>query len=211
MKYGKGTECYDLFVIALSTGMRIGELLGLEWRDIDYKNNFIQVTRTLKRRNNGEFYKSTPKTKCSKRDIPLLPETVKLLKAHKTEQARQKLRLGDKWESIRDFENLVFPSVTGRPQLNINVQYQIDKITDLMNKQEELQAKKEKRDCIPIKHIHPHAFRHSFATRELENAIPPKVVQVMLGHSNIKMTLDLYSHVLPRTKQSEILKIANLF
>ena len=57
-------------------------------------------------------------------------------------------------------ENLIFTSVTGIPQLNINVQYKIDKITNLMNKQKELQAKKEKRDCIPIKHIHPHALSY---------------------------------------------------
>jgi len=84
-------------------------------------------------------------------------------------------------------------------------------MTDIMNKQEKLQDKKEKRDCITLEHIHPHVFRNSFATRGLENGIPPKVMQKLLGYSSIKITLDLYSHVLPQTKQSEILKIANLF
>lgn len=211
LRASEDTELHSLFVVALSTGMRIGELLGLGWNDIDYISNVIHITRTLKRKNNGEFYMSTPKTKCSKRDIPILPSTVKILKAHKLEQAKRKLMLGDKWESIKGFENLVFPSVTGRPQLYINVQYQINKITDIMNRQEEQQAQKENRDPIKVEHIHPHVFRHCFATRGLENGIPPKVMQELLGHSSIKTTLDLYSHVLPQTKQSEIMKIADLF
>jgi integrase len=211
MELAKETYLHTLFVIALSTGMRIGELLGLEWSDIDYKRNVIHVTRTLKRLNNGDFYKSTPKTKCSKRDIPLLPSTAAMLKSQKTEQAKQKIKLGDKWSPLKGFENLVFTAPTGRPQLYINVQYQIDKMVELMNKQEVEKAEKEKREPVIYDHIHPHALRHTFATRGLENGIPPKVMQEILGHSSIKMTLDLYSHVLPQTKQTEIMKIANLF
>ena len=64
---------------------------------------------------------------------------------------------------------------------------------------------------IEFEHVHPHTLRHTFATRCIENGMPPQVLKTILGHSSLSMTMDLYAHVLPNTKAEEMQKIAGLF
>ncbi len=142
--------------------------------------------------------------------MPLLPEVAQLLKKWRKEQLELKISLGNKWQPMKGLENLVFTIGEGRPMNEGKVKAAIKRILKEIRVHEEQQAEKEDRKPRDIKDFTPHALRHTFATRALENGIPPKVVQEILGHGSITITLDLYTHVLPETKQEEIQKIAHL-
>lgn len=201
---------HTLFTVALGTGMRIGELLALNWSDIDYNEKTIEINKTLqylynKEKKKYEYVMQTPKTKTSKRIIPLLDSLAFLLKKHRKEQQELRMSLGDKWQPLNKegFGNLVFTTEFGRPFDRNSINRAISSIVTEMNK------KREKGNEFP--NFSPHCFRHTFATRCFENGIPPKVVQEYLGHTTIQMTMDLYTHVMKETKQDEIKKLDNVF
>ena len=201
---------HTLFTVALGTGMRIGELLALNWSDIDYNEKTIEINKTLqylynKEKKKYEYVMQTPKTKTSKRIIPLLDSLAFLLKKHRKEQQELRISLGDKWQPLNKegFGNLVFTTEFGRPFDRNSINRAISSIVTEMNK------KREKGNEFP--NFSPHCLRHTFATRCFENGIPPKVVQEFLGHTTIQMTMDLYTHVMKETKQDEIKKLDNVF
>ena len=80
-----------------------------------------------------------------------------------------------------------------------------------INKKEEILAAKEHREPVIFERITPHTLRHTFATRAFESGIPPKVVQQILGHSSLEMTMDLYTHVTEEVQSNEIQKLAIFF
>lgn len=199
LEYAKDSYIHDMFELALSTGMRSGELRGLEWKNVDLKNKVIHVYRTLVYVNN-DYHLDTPKTASSRRDIPMLDNVVTLLKQRKKKQAEERLLMGDKWRSKEGLENLVFTTETGYPINRDMLKQEVNRVIDNIHK-----------DKVKFEHITPHTFRHTFATRCIENGMPPQVLKTLLGHSKLSMTMDLYSHVLPNTKAAEIQRIANLF
>lgn len=204
-EYAAESPYYKLYMVALGTGMRAGELRALEWKDIDFKEKIIHVTGTLKYIKGEGYRKDLPKTRTSERDIPMLNEVAVLLKHQKKEQAELKLSLGEKWKPEAGLENLVFTS--GYHRIGFGVPISNGALNTDMEKI--VQQIRTKHESFPD--ITPHTLRHTFATRGLENGIPPKVMQELLGHTSITMTLDIYSHVLPDTKALEIQKIANIF
>lgn len=202
-------EKYDtLFTLALATGLRIGELLALSWGDIDFTKKTITVNKTLqymknKETNKFEYIVQTPKTRTSKRTIPLLESLVFILKRQKREQEKQIKRMGDKWEPIvaAGLDNLVFTTEFGKPFDRNSINRVLTSIVNGMNKER----------TEPFEHFTPHTLRHTFATRCFENGIPPKVVQEYMGHSTLQMTMDLYTHVMEETKTEEIKKLEKVF
>ncbi len=203
LKYSESSNFHDFYALALATGLRIGELTALTWNDIDLNEEFLTVTGTLKYFKDTGFYKDTPKSDAGNRTVPLIPSICTMLKKLKRAQNKARLAAGPKWAPVAGLENLVFTNKYGKPLKKRTIAYDIDSITETINNTEQ---------SIPhFDKFSPHTLRHTFATRALENGIPPKVVQEILGHSSITMTLDLYTHVLPKTKSSEIMKIANLF
>lgn len=199
LEYSKKTNYGDLFEVALSTGMRKGEILALEWSDIDFDNRMIHVTGTLIRVN-SRYVKGTPKSKTSKRDIPMLDNVYEILKKRRIEFLELKVKLGDKWTPLDGLNNLVFTNKFGSVVTLNTVQYYMKHIQDMI-----------RRDGIKFENIHIHTLRHTFATRAIESGMQPQVLKTILGHSSLAMTMDLYSHVLPDTKTEEMKKIANLF
>lgn len=198
-----------LFTVALGTGLRIGELLALNWSDIDFKNSIIRVSKTVQYLKNNETgsmeaVMQTPKTKTSKREIPLLDSISAILRKYKIEQQQLKWKLGDKWKPLEKdgFRDLVFTTEFGKPIDRSNVPSVIRRILKDLNKDR-------KEGVFEV--FTPHSLRHTFATRCFENGIPPKVVQGYLGHSTIQMTMDLYTHVMKDVQQDEIKKIDKLF
>ena len=200
MKYAEVNPYFNVFKIALFTGMRSGELRALEWKDIDFKEGTISVSGTLKFIKGKGYFKDAPKTKTSERDIPMLEGVIQLLKKIKIYQAEQRLKLGDKWKPQKGLEHLVFTAEFGEPVSHSALNVEVKKIVARINQSD-----------IDFTHMTPHALRHTFATRGIEKGIPPKVMQEILGHSSLSMTMDLYAHVLPDTKANEIKKIASLF
>ena len=179
---------YPLFLLALSTGMRSGELLGLEWQDVDLENKRISVRHTLI---NKTKTLAEPKTARARRVIELSDLAVQALNEHKKNQAKIRLQASS-WSSTYD---LVFPTEIGTP-------FDHSHLTQ--------------RHFLPIlkdaglPRIRFHDLRHTAATLLLQAGEHPKVVQEMLGHSTISMTLDTYSHVLPSMQKEAAKKMNEL-
>ncbi|MBQ9120470.1 MAG: site-specific integrase [Lachnospiraceae bacterium] len=199
LSYIKGTEIEMIVTVALATGMRIGELSGLTWDNIDFSKNEIHVLEILKKQRGGDFYKDTPKTGKSRRTIPLLPQISSKLRKYQQLQEYWR-KAGHLPQERRDLGHLVFLRENGAPFSDLFLCRQLKKA-----------AERIEQDGIPFAPITPHCLRHTFATRALENGISAKVVQELLGHSTITLTLDLYTHVMQDTKTEEIQKIADLF
>lgn len=200
LEYAKESSYFSFYVMALSTGMRINEITALQWSDIDWTNKVIHVTGTLVYvRNGGGRYKDSPKTESSRRDIPMLANVEELLKEIRKVQMENRLLLGAKWKEETGLENLVFTYETGGALWDTGVRVDMGKIVDRIHAA-----------GIKFEAITPHTFRHTFATRGLEQGIPLKVMQSILGHSSLAMTADLYSHVLPNTKAEEMKKLESV-
>lgn len=176
-----GTRFEALFVLAISTGLRQGEILALRWQDVDLDSGKLSVRQSVTRQVRDEatdrrFSFHQPKTKGSERRITLPPIAVAALRAHRAKQAEERLRATE-WEDL----DLVFPNSKGRPMEDHNLVKRHFKPA--------LAAAK----CPPIRF---HDLRHSCATLLLSRRVHPKLVQELLGHSRIGITLDRYSHVI---------------
>lgn len=185
------------FLLDLATGMRRGELLGLKWEDVDLREGIIRVRRELVRvkdpdTGKGMLVFQEPKSEKGRRSIPLPDWAIEALKAHKARQNRERLLLGEAYQD----NGLVFATELGTPiePRNLNRKFY------------ELRAKAGLPDNVNL-----HALRHTYATRLLEMNEHPKVVQELLGHSQISVTLDTYSHVLPELKKQAAAKLNSLW
>lgn len=189
-QYARESYLYNLFALMLMTGMRTGEARGLRYCDIDRKNKVIHITRTLKYEAGLGFFEDTPKTLASKRDIPLTEEIEAIL-----QDQRKRFET-----NIIDPKAYTFRTPEGGPISRERVQAEIDRIVKAVQK-----------DKPDFKRFTSHCFRHTFATRAIENGMKPQTLKTILGHSSLAMTMDLYSHVLPSTKADEMEKISSAF
>lgn len=210
LEYAKGSDYEEVYLLALATGMRIGEICALRWSDIDFTNQILTVNGTLKQFKDTGFFIDTPKSLASRRIVPLLPSICKMLKRRKRAQVGTvmgKYTIKEKWQ------DLVFlhPGEGYEPMRKRTIAYDMDAIVERINMDRKEKYKNKRRRPELFEHVSPHALRHTFATRALENGIPPKVVQEILGHSSITITMDLYTHVLDKTKSEEILKLQRIF
>lgn len=208
----QGSTYEHVYKVALCSGMRIGEILGLTWSDVDFENSLISVNRTLLYYQSGKGEKCAPKfqepkTKAGKRRIPMLTQMIRVLKLQKLQQNTQRVELGNNYRELKDFENLVFTTKFGKPIYESYINENLKYIVSHINKEEYKQAKEEGRDPVTFEKITPHTLRHTFATRAFEKGMKPKTVQEILGHSSLSMTMDLYTHVTEETKVEEMKKL----
>ena len=201
----------EMFFFMCLTGVRVGELGGLCWSDIDFDRKVIRITHSLTSQyENGEkiLLLNTPKTVNSFREIPFIGDMEDVLQSQKKKQRKCRKELGEeRWRSKGELNDLVFTSSLGSPCTRYIVQSELNKIVKRINENEAVNAIKEERIPQVFRHLHPHVFRHTFATRCFENGIEPKVVQKLLGHSNISITLNIYTHVLENKMSSELDKL----
>ncbi len=178
---------YAAWLLAATTGLRRGELLGLRWRDLDLENGRLSVTQALLSvRNRLSF--SPPKTAKSRRSVALDPRTVAALQAHRAHQNEERLALGG-WPD----HDLVFTREDGKP-------VHPDTFSRDRFKQHVRAAD------LPL--IRFHDLRHTHATLALQAGVHPKVVSERLGHSSVAITLDTYSHVVPAMEEEAAEKVA---
>lgn len=197
----------------LGTGVRVGEVLGLKWEDIDFEKKTLSINKTLEYRrleSTGKFgfEEDTPKTPNSIRTIPLNQSVIQALKRQKRNQ--NFLKLQGNWTPKHGFETLVFTGRKGQPQEKLYIRNMLIRLVKEINEYESKKAEKENRTAIIIEPINPHALRHSFATRCFEADMPPKTVQMLLGHANIGMTMNLYTHVTEQKKVEDMQKLDKL-
>ncbi len=209
----EGSYYEEAYKFLLSTGLRIGEFSALRWEDIDWENKRINIQRSMQTAYvNGKKIEeiTTPKTNNSYRLIPFFNETESILKSWKKKQNTYKAKLGDRWRANPEFGDLVFTSTVGSPVSRYVIVHDIKRVENNINMKEVNRAIRECRQPVMIEHIHPHAFRHTFATRCFEKGLDPIFVQNIMGHSNYNTTLS-YTHVLEDIKDREISKIKGDF
>lgn len=186
----RGHIHFIAFYLAIFTGMRQGEILGLKWDSVDLENRMIYVQRSIKRSAGGGELKDL-KNSSSYRSITMSEGLIFELKTHKNEQNRIKMRVG------RDYsdQGFVVATKTGSFVLPTNLSRSFRTI----------------RNKLDIKQIRFHDLRHTHASLLFKENIHPKIVQERLGHSSIETTLDTYSHMLPNMQKTAAKKLDEMF
>jgi integrase len=175
----RGGRLEALYVLAIHTGMRRGELLGLKWSDVDPDNATVRVRRTLTRTDNGRrLALGEPKTKKSRRTVSLTQRAVEALRSHRARQSEEKLRVGTLYQD----QGLVFAGEAGG-------------FINPSNLRQRSFASLLKRAGLP--QITFHDLRHTCASLLFQRNVHPKFVQELLCHASVAITLDTYSHMLP--------------
>ena len=181
----RGHRLEALFVVAVSTGMRLGEVLGLQWSAVDFDRRNLRVVATLVPKPGGEWTLSEPKTARGRRQIALTMRAIEALQQRRISQEGEREAVGAEWKD----DDFVFTGPTGQPLSGEHVL---------------------RREFWPLltqaglQQIRFHDLRHTAATLLLREGVHPKVVSEMLGHSTIAMTLDRYSHVTPDMQQAAV-------
>ena len=176
-----GSLYYVLFFTALCTGMRLGELLGLRWCDVDLDSDSLSVVQALYKRR-GVCRMVEPKSPHSRRRIALPSSLTRLLDQHAAKQEAQKILLG----TLLSGDDLVFAYADGRPLDPGTVTHAFSRLL--------------KEAGLP--HIRFHDLRHTHATLMLKGGVHPKIVSERLGHASVAFTLDTYSHVMPGLQEA---------
>lgn len=194
----KSSYYYDMFRLSTLTGLRIGEITGLQWQDVDLKKKEIHVRHTLAWITGKGYFLQEPKSENSRRTIPLPDKAVSLLRSRKIAQGKHRLSYGEYWQPLTGLPNLVFTTRYGTPIDGNNIRREMRII---------LAGMKEKGTDITWASFH--TLRHTFATRCIEKGMQPKTLQHILGHATLAITMDLYCDVMEDTKREEMAKIAD--
>lgn len=181
-----GQSYENQFRFILQTGLRTGELVGLEWRHVDFENRVLTIEQSMEYRYKvGEWRLGAPKSQSGYRTIPLTDEAIRILKAQK--EKNKKIR-----EIPEEWKEFIFLCRKGEPVKNSTYDTALFKICDK----------------VGIKRFSMHVLRHTFATRCIEAGMKPKTLQKLLGHSSIQITMNLYVHVTEDEKQKEMELVA---
>ena len=182
--------------VLLGTGMRFGECVGLTWNDVDLEKAVVNVNHTLnyrcKNTKKHEFFITSPKTKNAVRQIPLSDDLVELFKLQKKYQKDMRIRSDIKIDGYKGF---IFTTKLGYPFTNEGLGATLKRIVKHANEWEAERAEKENRKPVVLDKITPHIFRHTFTTRLVLNEVPYEITKTVLGHSSVKTTIDIYSHI----------------
>lgn len=180
LKSLNGDRLEALYSVALAVGLRKGEALGLRWDDIDLDEGTLAVRWSLQRID-SKLVLVEPKSKQSRRSIALPQTAVAALKRHRVRQLQERLLAGSRWQENR----YVFPSTIGTPMDTRNLTRHFNKAL--------------RNAGLPPKRFHD--LRHTCASLLLAQSVQPRVVMEILGHSQISLTMDTYSHVIPELQK----------
>lgn len=176
----RGDRLEALYSVALTMGLRQGEALGLRWQDVDLEMGYLRISKQLQRIE-GKFELVEPKTHRSRRTLALPASIVTALRGHQNRQLEERRATGKPWEN----PDLVFTTQHGRPLDGTVVTHHFHRQLD--------------RAGLPQRRFHD--LRHSCATLLLVQGVSARVVMDVLGHSQIALTMNTYSHVIPELKR----------
>lgn len=186
----------------LGTGGRVGEILGLRWEDCDFESNLISINhnRIYRLQDSGkcEFHVTTPKTNSSIRIVPVLSEVKNALLKERERQERE----GFNQTIIDGFSGFVFKNRYGGCFNSHLVNRAIDRILRDYNREETAKAEQEHREPELLPHFSVHNLRHTFCTRFCENETNLKIIQEIMGHTDISTTMNIYNEA-TREKKKE--------
>lgn len=179
-----------LIFLAIDTGARRGELTGLDWDDIDFKNGYVRIDETTQYIN-GKIIVKAPKNNSSIRVVPITSKTVNVLKEYKREQLEREILLGDKWEKTTkvftsNFGGMMFPNTPSDIFTKICKKYKLDKLNF-------------------------HGLRHTSVSLLINAGIPLQVISKRVGHSTTATTSNIYSHVFESSELSAKNELENIF
>lgn len=166
-----------LIAVAVLTGLRRGELLGLKWENVDLERGEISIVRSLQRVRWQGLVAVPPKTDTSRRLVPLPPQAVEALREQRRRQLLARLKAGPLWNE----GGWVFTTALGNPIQPSDVSRRFPRLLEKAG----------------LPRIRFHDLRHTTATLLLSERVHPKIVAALLGHSTVQLTLDTYSHVVP--------------
>ena len=191
----KGDRFRNLYVVAVRTGLRQGELLGLKWQDLDLESDpaSLKLRRSLAPRIGGGFYFTPLKKKRQRRNLALHSEAAAALLDQRELQARERETAGAWWQD----QDLVFPSTKGTPMFGRNVYNRYYRPA---------------LDAAGLDRLSFHALRHTFASIALFKwRMNPKFVSEMLGHASISLTLNTYAHLIKGSHEEEMRRVNAMF
>lgn len=205
----KYNHWYPVFAVMLGTGMRVGEITGLRWCDIDFEENLVNVNHTLVYYNRGDgngcsFAVNTPKTQSGNRTIPLLPIVRKAFEQERENQAIAGLSCRAKVDGYTDF---IFINRFGDVQHQGTLNKAIRRIIRDCNDEVLL---KDESATVLLPPFSCHSLRHTFTTRLCEKGVNVKVIQEVLGHKDFSTTMNIYTDVTKDLKQKEFSAISDL-
>ena len=191
LEAARGHRLEVLLLLAIATGARRGELIGLRWSDVSFEEGCIHIRRTVSRVTGFGLVESEPKTTKGQRKIILPQFALDALKQQHVQQAEDRLKAGAAWKD----KGLVFSNPLGD---FIDPNSIPQKFYTLLAE-------------IGLPRLHFHDLRHSTASILLSMGVHPKIVQEILGHSTMSITVDIYSHSLPSMQREAMQKLNDLF
>jgi integrase len=185
LEVSQGSRFEAIYTVALTLGLRRGEVLGLRWCDIDFEGRALRINQSIQRLNtdsvagrNSELRATETKTDGSRRTLALPDSVVRVLRAHRAHQAEGRLAAGSLWED----HGLAFTNRMGRPIEPILIHREYKALL--------------KKAGLPTS-LRFHDLRHSAASLLLAQGVHPRAIMELLGHSSITVTMNTYAHVLP--------------
>lgn len=174
----------DEIILLYETGLRVSELCGLTFSDIDLEHNILKVERQILKSKKAPRYVGSTKTKYGKRIVPISPAAKESILNLTINRPKVKEKI------IDGYKDFLLITTSGNPKLGANVQYDIRRLVAAYNAEYPWE---------PMPRISPHTFRHTFCTRMILSGMNIKTVQYLMGHSTASVTLDVYSHIMSST------------
>ncbi|MEL7606054.1 MAG: site-specific integrase [Sedimentibacter saalensis] len=208
-KQGQYNRWYPIFIVMLWTGMRVGEVTGLRWCDIDIEDEMISINHTLVYYSRGKeegcsFAINTPKTKAGTRIIPMLPKVKEAFLLEKEYQKEYRLNCNAVIDGYTDF---IFINRFG------GVQHQgtLNKVLRRIIRDCNYEVLDKKEDIVTLPRFSNHSLRHTFTTRMCEAGVNIKAMQKILGHADAETTMDIYAEATMDLKRAEMIDFEGYF
>ena len=202
---------HSIFQVMLGTGLRVGELCGLRWQDVDIEKRLIDVNhgvvciKAVKGESKERLAVSLPKSKAGIRQVPLMKPVIEaFMEEYRWAQTKHFVS-----ETIDGYTDFIFTKQNGNVYTSHRLDAALYDIVKSYKRQEEALAELEEREPFLLPHISNHMLRHTFCTRLCERDVNIKVIQTVMGHASVNITMDIYAEVSKAKQFEEIDRLAD--